>query len=87
MKLWTKYQVPVNYWLQLPWVQKLVKFLNKDIDHSNYITTQICNKLTAENFQPKLKQADLVNLTDFDNELNKYEHAILSLISAYYSWW
>ena len=87
MKLWTKYQVPVNYWLQLPWVQKLVKFLNKDIDHSNYITTQIYNKLTSENFQPKLKQADLVNLTDFDNELNKYGHAILSLISAYYSWW
>ena len=38
-------------------------------DHAKYITTQEFNKLTAENFAARLKRADLVNKTDFDNRL------------------
>ena len=40
---------------------------NKIFDNSKYITTQECNKVSTENFIARLKQADLVNKTDFDN--------------------
>ena len=49
-----------------------------DHDHDKYITTQEFNKLTAENFTTRLKQANLasnndianfVKKTDFDNKL------------------
>ena len=49
-----------------------------DRDHDKYITTQEFNKLTAENFTTRLKQANLasnndianfVKKTDFDNKL------------------
>ena len=30
------------------------------------------NKLTAENFTARLKQADIVSKTDFDNELRSF---------------
>ena len=41
---------------------------NKVLDTVKYITTQEFNKLTAENFAARLKLADLVNKTDFDNK-------------------
>ena len=46
---------------------------NKIPDHSKYVTAQECNKLTAENFAARLKQADLVNKTDFDNKLTSFD--------------
>ena len=45
---------------------KINEVLNKVPDNSNYITTQKNNKLTAQKFAVRLKQADLVNLTDFN---------------------
>ena len=47
---------------------------NKIPDNSKYITTQEFNKLTAA----KLKQADLVNKTDFDNKLTTFNKGITS---------
>ena len=38
-------------------------------NHDKYITTPDFNKLTAENFTARLKQANLVTKTDFDNKL------------------
>ena len=45
---------------------KISEVENKIPDNSNYVTIQEFNKLTAENFAARLKQADLVNKTDFD---------------------
>ena len=39
---------------------------NKLPDHSNYITTSEFNKLTAETFTARLKQANLVTKGDFE---------------------
>ena len=47
---------------------KISEIQNKIPDNFKYITTQEFNKLTAENFAARLKQADLVNKTDFDNK-------------------
>ena len=50
---------------------KINKIEKKSIDHdhsNNYITTQEFNKLTAENFAPRLVQEKLVSkadITDF----------------------
>ena len=43
---------------------------NKIPDHAKYIITQEFNSSTRENFASRIKQANLVNKTDFDN---KYE--------------
>ena len=45
---------------------------NKIPDKFKYITTQEFNKLKAENFAARLKQADLVNKNDFDKKLIKF---------------
>ena len=42
---------------------------NKISDNSKYITTQEFNKLTTEHFTAKLKQANSVSKTDFNNKL------------------
>ena len=42
---------------------------NKIPDHAKYIATQEFKKLTVENFAARLKQANLVSKTDFDNKL------------------
>ena len=47
---------------------KICEDENKTPDHSKY-TTQEYNKLTAEDFAARLKQANLVSKTDFDNKL------------------
>ena len=43
-----------------------------------YITTQELDTLTVEKFAARLKQADLVNKTDFDNKLTSWDRAITS---------
>ena len=42
---------------------------NKMFDHAKYVTMQECNQLTAEDIEVRLKQANLVSKTDFDNKL------------------
>ena len=51
--------------------QKLLKLKRKITDHNHdkYITTPEFNKLSAEVFNLKLKQADLVTKSDFDGKL------------------
>ena len=51
---------------------KISGFENKIPDNSKHITTQESNDLTAENYEARLKQADLVNKTDFDNKLTSF---------------
>ena len=46
-------------------IEKKITDLNPD----KYITTPEFNELKAENFAAKLKQANLVTKTDFDNKL------------------
>ena len=45
---------------------------NKVPHHGKYITTPEFNKLTADNFPARLKQANLVAKTDFDNKLTSF---------------
>ena len=40
---------------------------NEIFDNSKYITAEEFSKLKAKNFAARLKQADLVNKTDFDS--------------------
>ena len=56
---------------------------NKIPDHAQYITTSEFNKLTAENFAAKLKKANLVNKTDFDNKLISFNRKITSSKAKY----
>ena len=49
------------------WNWKKVKLI--DHNHDEYITTPEFNKLTAEVFDAKLAQANLVTKTDFDDKL------------------
>ena len=51
---------------------KIREVENKIPDNCEYITTQEFNKVTAENSAARLKQADLVNKTDFDNNLTNF---------------
>ena len=51
---------------------------NKIPDNSKYITTQEFNKLTAENFEARLKQDDLVNKNDFDIKLTSFNRRTTS---------
>ena len=48
---------------------KINEVENKISDNSKYITTQEFNKLTTEHFTAKLKQANSVSKTDFNNKL------------------
>ena len=58
---------------------KISEFGNEIPDNSKCITTQEFNKLMAENFEARLKQADLVNKTDFDNKLTSFNKWITSI--------
>ena len=42
-----------------------------DHDHDEYITTQVFNKLTAESFAARLKQANLATKSDIDDLVEK----------------
>ena len=57
---------------------KISEVENKIPVHAKYITTQEFNKLTAENIEARLKQADLVNKTDFDNKLTSFNKRVTS---------
>ena len=57
---------------------KISKVDNKIPDNSKYITAQEFNELTAENFGAILKQANLVNKTEFDNKLTSFNTLIIS---------
>ena len=46
--------------------------------HDKYITTQEFNKLTAQNFAARLKQANLLTKTDFDDKLKSFNQKINS---------
>ena len=50
--------------------------LNKIPDNSKYITTKEFNKLMTEGYTARLKQADIVSKTDFDNELTSFNKRI-----------
>ena len=52
-------------------------------DSTKYITNQKFHKLTAENFAASLKQADLVNKTDFDNKLISFNRKLTSNKTKY----
>ena len=62
---------------------KISEVENKIPGYAKYITTQEFNKLTAENFAARLKQADLVNKTDFDNKLTSFHWKITSNKTKY----
>ena len=57
---------------------KISEVKNKIPDNYKYIATQEFNKLTAENFAARLKEADLMNKTDFDNKLTSFNRRITS---------
>ena len=57
---------------------KMSEIENKVPDNSKYITTQELNKKTSESFGARLKQADLVSKTDFDNKLTSFNRRITS---------
>ena len=57
---------------------KIGEVENKIPDHAEYITTPEFNKWTAENFTARLKQADLVSKSDFDNKLTNFNKSITS---------
>ena len=51
---------------------------NKIPDNSKYMTAQEFKKIAAETFAARLKQAYLVNITDFDNKLASFNRRITS---------
>ena len=55
---------------------KISEAENKTFDNSKYITSQEFNKLRTENFVARLKQADLVEKTDFDDKLISFNRRI-----------
>ena len=55
---------------------KISEVENKVPNHDKYITTPEFNKLTAKSFAGRLKLADLVNKTDFDNKLTCFNRQI-----------
>ena len=62
---------------------KICEVENKIPDLAKYITTQEFNKLTAENFKERLKQANLVSKTDFDNKVISFSRKITSNKAKY----
>ena len=56
--------------------KKISKVESKIPNHDKYITTPEFNKFTAENFTTRLKQANLVTKTDFDNKLTSFNKQI-----------
>ena len=57
---------------------KINEVENKIPDNSKYITTQEFNKLTAKDFEARLKQDDIVNKTYSDNKLASFNKRITS---------
>ena len=59
-------------------ITKNVEVENKVPNHDKNIATLEFNKLTAEGFAARLKQADLVNKTDFHNKLTSFSRQVTS---------
>ena len=59
-------------------ITKNVEVENKVPNHDKNIATLEFNKLTAEGFAARLKQADLVNKTDFHNKLTSFNRQVTS---------
>ena len=57
---------------------KISEAENKIPNHDKFITTPEFNKLTVESFGARLKQADLVNKTEFYNKLTSFNRRITS---------
>ena len=57
---------------------KIIKVENKIPDRAKYITTPEFHKLTAANFKERLKQANFLRKTDFDNKLTSCHKRITS---------
>ena len=55
---------------------KINEVENKIPNHDKYIAIPKFNKLTVESFAARLKQANLVTKTDFDNKLTSYNKQI-----------
>ena len=51
---------------------KISEHENKIPDHAKYITLSEFNKLAAENFAARITEANLLRITDFDNELIRF---------------
>ena len=62
---------------------KISEVENKIPNHNKYITTPEYNKLTAENFTPRLKQANVLTKTDFDKKLTIFNRKITSNKTKY----
>ena len=62
---------------------KIGEVENKIPDHRKYITTQEFNKLTEENISARLRKANLVRKTDFDNKLISFHKRITSNKTKY----
>ena len=56
-----------------------MKLRKKIPESSEYITTQEFNTFIAENFAARLKQADLVKKTDFDNRQTSKINKLLQI--------
>ena len=78
-----KYEILVVSWLQRFLKHKISEAENKILNHDKYITTPEFNKLTAENFTARLKQANLVTKTDFDKKLTSFNRKITSNKTKY----
>ena len=65
------------------WNAKISEVENKILNHDKYITTPEFNKLTAEMFAARLKEAGSVNKTDFDNKLTSFNRRISSYKTKY----
>ena len=59
-------------------ITKISEVENKIPNHDKYTKTPKFHKLTVESFAARLKQADLVNKTDFDNKLTRFNRRITS---------
>ena len=57
---------------------KISELENKIPNYDKYMTTPEFNKLTAENFTARLKQAYLVTKTNFDKKLTRFNRQIPS---------
>ena len=62
---------------------KISEFENKIPNHDKYVTAPEFNELTAKKFAARLKQANLVDKTDFDNKLTSYNRRITSNNTKY----
>ena len=62
---------------------KISEFENKIPNHDKFINTPEFNKLTAEGFGARLKQANLVSNTDFDNKIISFNRKTTSSKTKY----